>query len=200
MKLTLGHSSNGNSAQKEVLLESHLFISYYQQQQIKFFFQELISSLQIISNRFLLICREENLLNFPPGVKPAIYVYDKPETGNIFRKSLVFSAPSQLLIKRLKQKTPDLDNYYIVIDDIWQLLPGLNKRSGNSFKQLLMEGPASNVFCLIAGTLPYRNLLKQLMQPDKKSFNSIGDEIIINPDDLIFFREKGQAEFESFYP
>jgi hypothetical protein len=30
--------------------------------------------------------------------------------------------------------------------------------------------------------------------------NEIGAEMIINPDDLLFFREKNQLNFDSYYP
>jgi hypothetical protein len=41
------------------------------------------------------------------------------------------------------------------------------------------------------------------MQPNiskHSPMNEIGAEMIINPDDLLFFREKNKLNFDSFYP
>ena len=54
-----------------------------------------------------------------------------------------------------------------------------------------------------ACTLPFRNLLLQLMQPvkpNRSAINETGAEMLINPDGLIFFRENGQLDFATYYP
>jgi len=68
---------------------------------------------------------------------------------------------------------------------------------------LLMEGSAFGIYFMIGSTLPYRNLLVQLMRPARLNHsvvNQTGAEMIINPDGLIFFRENGQLEFTTYFP
>ena len=90
-----------------------------------------------------------------------------------------------------------------MIDDIWQLVPKLNKRSSSLLKELLLIGASQHIYLLIGSSLPYRNLLVPLMKPNILKggpFNELGAEMIINTDDLIFYRQKNLLEFENYYP
>jgi len=130
-------------------------------------------------------------------------VYDNPQKGSILYRSKLFITTNQLFTKRKKQKILSKEIILIMIDDIWQLVPRLNKRNSALLKELLHEGALYNIFFAIGSTLPYRNLLVQLMQPrivKNNPVNEIGAEMIINADNLFFFREKNQLEFENYYP
>ena len=82
-------------------------------------------------------------------------------------------------------------------------MPGLNKTNSNWLKTILKEGAEWHIYIAIGSNFPYRNLLLQLMQPGSKKnspVNELGAEIIINPDQLLFFREMNELAFEIFYP
>jgi hypothetical protein len=200
LKLPLGFNSTGTLEIKEVLSISHLFISYFNNLQIREFLQQIINHSSDSLNQCLLVCKKENLPFFPPCFSVNSYIYDDPEKGNILYKNTIFSQQNQLLSKRSNQKKHPAEISLVLIDDIWKILPGLNKRNGGWLKNLLISGAENNIFLVIGGTLPYRNLLQQLMYPNKNPINSIGDEIIINPDDMIFFRNNNSNDFKSFYP
>lgn len=203
MNFRIGYNSDGKQVSKEVLSVSHLFISYLSNQQIRDFYLQLLNENDSIINHFLLISKEENIIPITASLSLNNYVYDNPEKGSILHRSKLFSQINQLFTKRKKQKKLSKGLILIMIDDIWQLVPRLNKRNSGLLKELLHKGAIHNIFFAIGSTLPYRNLLVQLMQPvivKHNPVNEIGAEMIINADNLLFFREKNQLEFENYYP
>ena len=130
-------------------------------------------------------------------------MYDNPSCGSILSKEKLFTNPHKLLKKRQTQKKLSQETLIILIDDIWQVMPGLNKMNSNWLKTILKEGAEWRIYFVIGSNFPYRNLLLQLMQPGSKKnspVNELGAEIIINPDQLLFFREMNELAFEIFYP
>ena len=137
-------------------------------------------------------------------IKNETFIYNDPESGTIKNFNKLFITPIKTF-KKTKNNKDDFYNTLIIIDDIWQIVPKLKKRSANQFKQLLNEGSAEGIHFIIGSSLPYRNLLLQLMankSEDNKSgvINQIGAEMIFNIDGLIFFREKNNIAFQTYYP
>jgi hypothetical protein len=182
---------------------SHLFVSYTSQPQIRDFLQRLSINNDNADTQWLEICRQENRLSVPEGTYIDSYVYDNPSGGSILSKEKLFAIPNRLLNKKRNQKNRSNNSLIILIDDIWQVMPGLNKTNSNRLKTILMDGAEQQIYFVIGSNFPYRNLLLQLMQPGSKKnspVNELGAEIIINPDKLLFFREKNELAFEIFYP
>lgn len=203
MNFPLGYNSDGKKIDKSILTVSHLFVSYTTQPQIRDFLKRLSINKENDHTQWLEICRESNRLSFPEGTSMESYVYDNPSCGSILSKEKLFTSPLRLLKKRQNQKKLSQETLIIVIDDIWQVMPGLNKMNSNWLKTILKEGAEWRIYFVIGSNFPYRNLLLQLMQPGSKKnspVNELGAEIIINPDQLLFFREKNELAFEIFYP
>lgn len=203
MIFNIGYTSNGIQAKKDLLSTSHLFVSYISAKQIKAFLTLLLHNNATAITQCLFISKKDNLISLPESILFSNYVYDNPQKGSIQYRNKLFTKIFQLLKKRKSQKKPSTNLVLIYVDDIWQLVPKLDKKNGLLLKELLMDGAAYQIYFIIGSTLPYRNLLLQLMQPNfskHSPMNEIGAEMIINPDDLLFFREKNQLNFDSYYP
>ena len=203
MIFNIGYTSNGLQAKKDLLSTSHLFVSYISVEQIKTFLTRLLQHNSTAITQCLFISKKDNLISLPGSILFSNYVYDNPQKGTIHYRNKLFTKIYQLLKKRKLQKKPSKNLVLVYVDDIWQLVPKLDKKNGLWLKELLMDGAAYQICFIIGSTLPYRNLLLQLMQPNfskHSPMNEIGAEMIINPDDLLFFREKNQLNFDSYYP
>ena len=203
MIFNIGYTSNGLQAKKDLLSTSHLFVSYISAEQIKTFLTRLLQHNPTAITQCLFISKKDNLISLPGSILFSNYVYDNPQKGTIHYRNKLFTKIYQLLKKRKLQKKPSKNLVLVYVDDIWQLVPKLDKKNGLWLKELLMDGAAYQICFIIGSTLPYRNLLLQLMQPNfskHSPMNEIGAEMIINPDDLLFFREKNQLNFDSYYP
>ncbi len=203
MNFPLGYNSDGKKIGKSILTVSHLFVSYTSQPQIRDFLQRLSINNDNTDTQWLEICRQENRLSVPEGTSIDSYVYDNPSVGSILSKGKIFTVPNRLLNKKRNQKKGSNNSLIIMIDDIWQVMPGLNKTNSNWPKSILKEGAEWRIYFVIGSNFQYRNLLLQLMQPGSKKnspVNELGAEIIINPDQLFFFGEMNELAFEIFYP
>ena len=203
MIFNIGYTSNGSQAKKDLLSTSHLFVSYINAEQIKSFLAQLLQHNATGITQCLFISKKDNLISLPDSILFSNYVYDNPQKGTIQYRNKLFTKIFQLLKKRKLQKKPSTNLVLVYVDDIWQLVPKLDKRNSLWLKELLMDGASYHICFIIGSTLPYRNLLLQLMQPNfskHSPMNEIGAEMIINPDDLLFFREKNQLNFDSYYP
>ena len=203
MNFKIGYNSEGKLIAKELLEHTHLFVSYISYEQVKDIFSRFIEENNRTITRYLLIGKEQIIGILPASKVLNKYVMDNPEGGNIKTIRRLFTATHQILIKRKAQKKAVNEPILVFIDDIWQLVPRLNKLNSSKLKDLLMEGSTFGIYFMIGSTLPYRNLLVQLMQqarPNRSVVNETGAEMIINPDGLIFFRENGQLDFTTYFP
>ena len=201
MIVTIGYDSNGIEVRRSLLPDAHLFVSYISAVQIRSFFQKLLQENSAVITHCLLIGKEVNITDLEVSSFDS-YVYDEPTKGTIQKRSKLFTRIHQLFKKREKQNKAVKVPVLLFIDDIWQLVPRLNKRNSTLLKELLQNGAAQYIYLVVGSTLPYRNLLVQLMKPDIKTgpLNDLGAEITINPDNLLFYREKNQLNFSNYYP
>ncbi len=203
MDLIIGYKSDGSLVTKEVLTDEHLFVSYVNEYQIKTVFFQMADQNKQSVKKCLVVCKEANLFVLPPEIYFETYITDNPANGSLKNRNRLLTAPYNLLSKRKTQKVKSFPPFLIFIDNIWQIVPKLNKATNTKLKALLSDGAAYGIFFIIGSVLPYRNLLIQLMQPTTHKdgvVNVIGSEIIINTDELIFYRERGNMEFEIYYP
>ena len=200
---TIGFDSNGIAIRCQLLPTAHLFVSYIHAVQIRSFYEQLLQENIDTISYCLLIGRAANIPELTVGGVLDSYIYDDPEKGTIQQRAKLFTRVHQLLKKRATQKKGLKAPVLVFIDDIWQLVPRLNKRNSSILKALLLDGAAQHIYLVVGSSLPYRNLLVQLMQPNISKtgpLNEIGAEMIINADNLIFFRERNRLEFENYYP
>lgn len=100
----------------------------------------------------------------------------------------------------------------VFMDDIFEVLRSKNRKTTSAFILLLRIGASVKIFFIIGSVGIYRNLLEQIINelPVKptsikstdasKSFQVLGAELVMNFDGLIFFKEKGEFIYKTFYP
>jgi hypothetical protein len=94
-------------------------------------------------------------------------------------------------------------NTLLMIDDLFNLKLFYKKNDANFFLKLLEKAGEHHIFLLIGTSSLYRGLLNSFMGianvrslPD---LNSGFSELVINEDDLFFFREKGSGTFIRYF-
>ena len=200
ISIKIGKKSDGSLINKNLSSLPNLFVSY----QTNYEFSQYVN--HILSTNLLYQCLIVSKQNIP-SINTAIletYFYDNPEAGTILNRNTIFSTQYKLL-QRAKGKKNNNNISLIVIDDIWQVVPKLKNNSAKQFKQLLNEGSSYGFYFIIGSSMPYRNLLLQLMMDKKEEnksgvINQLGAEMIFNIDGLIFFRERNEINFETYYP
>jgi len=200
----IGTDSNGSKISKSLPTLRNLFVSYLEDKEIKAIQTSIISE-GINIGRLLLITRESNLIDISNCLFADTYIYNNPERGTIKKKNQLFA---QIIKeqKNRKDKTSDNKRTLIMIDDMWQFYPKFTSKIAiNQFRQLLQDGYKHNVHFVIGSILPYRNLLLQLLQGGNTGSNrniipTLGAEIMISPDGLIFFRDYITENQEIYYP
>ncbi len=198
----VGKKSDGSLVIYDLCNLPNLFVSYQTHQEFMSFINAILNQQFKKNIESLLIYQRKFPIN--THIKNETFIYNDPESGTIKNFNKLFITPIKTF-KKTKNNKDDFYNTLIIIDDIWQIVPKLKKRSANQFKQLLNEGSAEGIHFIIGSSLPYRNLLLQLMankSEDNKSgvINQIGAEMIFNIDGLIFFREKNNIAFQTYYP
>ena len=202
---SIGYNVSGNVIIKELSCLQNLFVSYMKTQQVKQLYEQIINTSFEQIDCGLLICKDINRIDTQKYYKIETYIYDNPLSGTIQKKNKIFNKIFKEFIK-LKTQPQQNKVKLIVIDDIWELIPKLNKQNISELKQLLAEGAGYAIHFIIGSSMPFRNLLLQLMSSSetiatssRSPLNQLGAEIIFNPDEMIFFREKNQLQFNLVY-
>jgi hypothetical protein len=203
---SIGYNSSGKLINKDLLCLDNLFISFIETPQVKYLYDQILDNAFSQMNDGLLICKSISLLNIDKYYKVETYVYDNPLSGSVQKKNKLFNKIFREFNKLKIQQQP-IKIRLIVIDNIWELMPKLTRQNLKQLKQLLAEGANYGIHFIIGSSMPFRNLLLQLMTTSedqsklpRSPLNQLGAEIIYNPDEMIFFREKNQLQFESYYP
>jgi hypothetical protein len=99
--------------------------------------------------------------------------------------------------------------HVVVIEDVFNAIITKNKYPGLSFLELLKEGPSVGIHFIIGSIRTYRNLLRQLIEVyyiqksiemnDVEATSLLGGELIINPEELFFYREKNEINYQRFF-
>ena len=183
----------------------HLFVSY----QNKLELDGLLNRFLIVNDKSFnesLVIASEDFLSNSLAIKSNTnnYIYNNPDRGSIKQKGKIFSQFFAAFKKARKQQKENT-NRLIIIDDIWTFVPKLNARAITQFKELLNVGAEFGFYFIIGSSMPYRNLLLQLMSEQSNNLNNrvlnqLGAEVIFNPDGLIFFRKKNSIDYVSLYP
>ena len=183
----------------------HLFVSY----QNKIELDGLLNRFLIVNDKSFtesLVITSEDFLSNSLAIKSSTnnYIYNNPDRGSIKQKGKIFSQFFAAFKKARKQQKENT-NRLIIIDDIWTFVPKLNRGAITHFKELLNVGAEFGFHFIIGSSMPYRNLLLQLMLEQSNNLNNrvlnqLGAEVIFNPDGLIFFRKKNSIDYVSLYP
>ena len=204
INITLGNKSNGEAVDVDLVFLSNLFVSYVSNNQFIKFYEQIVNNNEAVN--YLLLCKAENVIDSPSFTNIETYTYDNPEKGSITNMKELFNGINGALVRLRKLGRKMNPIQIIIIDDIFILAAKLDKRGMQRFKNLLNYRSTVGIHFIIGSVLPYRNLLKQLMVEQSSEskikinpFNELGAEIIFNPDELIFFREKNVVEYTTLY-
>lgn len=106
-----------------------------------------------------------------------------------------------------------LPDIIVIIDDIFEVLKSHQKKTPVSFIELLMNAADVGMYFILGSSGIYRSLLEQVIhfnpvlqkklnKPDQQVQISLplGAEMVVNPDGLLFFREKGEKIHTRLFP
>jgi hypothetical protein len=94
-------------------------------------------------------------------------------------------------------------NTLLIIDDLFNLKLFNNKKDTNFLIKLLEQGQQHHIYLLIGTSGIFRGLLNSLVDfsNSKLCKNILGSfsELVINEDNLLFFRESGHGSFARYF-
>jgi hypothetical protein len=111
--------------------------------------------------------------------------------------------------------TVKLPYQFLLIDDIWNLVKAKPASLSIQLFRIILNGPAVGVHTIIGSNISYRNLLQHLIElnpairkmlqekygiPEPTQISSIAQELILTPDNLVFYKKSSMADLEKFYP
>jgi hypothetical protein len=107
-----------------------------------------------------------------------------------------------------------LSYQFFIVDDIWDLFISKPKSLGLSLMRIILYGPQVGIHTLFTSSLSYRNLLEQLISinpsitkelqqkygvPEPQKINTLGSELILTAENLIFYKKAGSMAMEKLY-
>lgn len=222
--LTIGRNSSAEKYFIDLADLPNLFISYHEEEQLTSIFKSLITDLLKIEPPVQLAISFGRKL--AKNLEPLIYdtkirlmfTHSDPEDNKINTID-EFISSLQLQLKdrrRLKAKTKNKNqNPYLLvfIDNIFEVIMSSRKKTGMAFIEVLMNGPSESIHCIAGASGIYKNLISQLIHISpalKRKLNGsnqtlkidepLAAELIINPDGLIFFRNRNENMFIRLFP
>ena len=111
-------------------------------------------------------------------------------------------------------QTEKLSYQFFIIDDIWDLIISKPKTLGLSLMRVILFGPQVGIHTIFNSSLSYRNLLEQLIRinpsitkelqkkygvPEPQKINTLGSELILTAENLIFYKKAGSMGMEKMY-
>lgn len=103
----------------------------------------------------------------------------------------------------------------LIIDDIWNLVQAKPISLSIQLFRIILNGPAVGIHLIIGSNLSYRNLLQHLIGlnppirkmlqekygiPEPTQISAIAHELILSPDNLVFYKKPGSMDLEKYYP
>jgi len=223
--LVIGRRSSGEEYITDLTVLQNLFISYSNDNQLPTIFLQFIN--QAIHSNSPIQFSYALSSRLAQQVKPLVpnqtlfiefihadYAEGKINSINEFISLLIGEMKNRkALLKKSKTKPSIFPAMFVVIDNIFEVIMSPQKKTSLSFLELLITAGRLNMFFIMGSSGIYRNLLNQLInispslkQKLKTSLHPLGisqplgAELVINPDDLIFFREKNEKEYMRLYP
>ena len=225
ISLTIGRQSSGEECIVNLSDLPNLFISYSNEVQLPEIFSSLIKTISTshpdlqfalsFGSRLTtllqpLVEKETLLLQFTH----ADYDPAKIKTMEEFIGALMLEFKRRkILVKNLKRSTLSYPSLVVFIEDIFGVIMSPQKKTSLSFIELLITGATVSIYFILGSAGIYRNILSQLInvtpalqQKLKKSVQAyninqpMGAELVMNPDGLLFYREKNEKIYRRLYP
>ena len=222
--LVIGRQSSGEEFIVALEVLPHLFISHSNDEQLQNIFIQFIGN--IIHSKIDLylsfsLSRKMTLLIKPLVPIESLFMefsHNDFEDGKInsideFVSSLIIEKKNRAsLIKKSSIQIAMFPTMIILIDNIFEIIIGQQKKTALSFIELLMTAASIKMFFILGSAGIYRPLLDQLITVSpslkkklKKSFQDqlitqpLGAELVINPDGLLFYRERNEKIYTRLY-
>lgn len=222
--LVIGRQSSGEEFIVALEVLPHLFISHSNDEQLQNIFIQFIGN--IIHSKIDLylsfsLSRRMTLLIKPLVPIESLFMefsHNDFEDGKInsideFVSSLIIEKKNRAsLIKKSSIQIAMFPPMIILIDNIFEIIMGQQKKTALCFIELLMTAASIKMFFILGSAGIYRPLLDQLITVSpslkkklKKSFQDqlitqpLGAELVINPDGLLFYRERNEKIYTRLY-
>lgn len=222
--LVIGKQSSGEEFIIDLERLPHLFISHSNDKQLQNIFIQLIGNIvqnEIELHLSLSLSRRMTLLIKPLVPIESLFMefnHNDFEDGKInsineFVSSLIIEKKNRAtLIKKSKIPMAMFPAMIIFIDNIFEIIMAQQKKTALSFIELLLTGAPVKMYFIMGSSGIYRPLLDQLINVSpvlkkklKKTFQEqlitqpLGAELVINPDGLLFFRERNEKIYTRLY-
>lgn len=223
--LIIGRQSSGEACIVNLADLPNLFVSYSNDQQLPGLFSSLIKTLPIshpamqfavsLGSRLAVLlqplAKEETLLL---QFTHAAYDPAKIKTIEEFIGALMLEFKRRKTIAKNSKSIPArYPSLVVFMDDIFEIILSPQKKIPLSFIELLITGATVNMYFIMGSAGIYRNILNQLInvtpalqQKLKKSVQAytinqpLGAELVMNPDGLLFYREREEKIHRRLYP
>lgn len=222
--LKIGRQSSGEAYFVDMVSLPNLFISHSLSMQLPAIFISIIDQLLLQPGPMMIsmsLSRKmaEQIKPLVPAASLFIeYLHDDFADGKInsadqFIRALIQEMKFRKAFNKKPTEKLFIPPMLVFMDDIFEFIMPSNKKTALSFIELLLTAASVDMYLILGSSGIYRNLLVQLINVSpsiKKKLNksmqaqsigqSLGAELVMNPDGLLFYREKGEKVFERLFP
>ena len=221
--LHIGKDSSGNNFVADLLSMPNLFISYSSSDQLPEIFLSFLrvmnqpelklalslnSSLSREAGR--LVSGEHVIGQFNHGECKDGDINSIGAFIKFLKKEAGIRKP---LLKRDRSMIQAMPSVVIFIDNIFEIFAAKNRLPAINFLELLIEASSLKMYFILGSPGIYRGLLDEVIKVSpslqrkagailstSKISQILGAELVVNPDGLLFFREKEEKVHRRFYP
>lgn len=179
LRLLIGKNSQGENQFIELNEIPVLMISYCNEEQLSFIFEQFgnqknVRKNYIITNsrffqkwkldkeQFIYFLRDEPEIDFETRNDIIIHLLDViVERQKIMKKKSIKAFTRYLELNTWNEIK--LDYIYLFLDDVWDLIVSKPKKLALNFMMVLLYGPNVGIHVVFASGISYRNLLQQLV-------------------------------------
>lgn len=222
LPLTIGRDSSGKDHTIDLCSLPNLVISYNEDEQLSETFVRLIKNARSTPSVQLAISIGSKLAE---SLDPVIHnnqvlinFQHSQSTGAEIKSidQFVDALVIQLKTRKKMQKTSPHTIIYplvVFIDNIFEVVMSNRRKTALLFVELLVSGARQSIYFVAGSTGMYKNILDQIIHlnpklkaklekssPGIKINEPLAAEMIINPDGLIFFKQRGEKVYLRLYP
>lgn len=219
LSLPVGFKSDG----KPFCIETgntNLFISYSEEAQYDHVLQQLFAAIEKSGHHYIL---QASPYAESDSIEPGLLSAKKTDVS----QAAIFTTLFGEYIRRKKMKispepkpgeqmNKDILQLFVVVKDIWSLLilAAKKKIRTKQLLTLLVEGPSVGIFFIAGSRLSFKKLLQQLIEGNErilqklpqhvpmqnaKGVAALGDELVITPDDITYYRKQFSMQYTGLY-